>query len=266
MRYLMAAVMTMVCAAGAQAAVQTEAVTYRDGETVLEGFLAYDDAMVGPRPGVLVVHEWMGLGEYAKRRARQLAGLGYVAFAADMYGKGVRAKDHQEAAALSGAYRSDRQLMRKRITAALETLKANELVDPSHVAAIGYCFGGTTVLELARSGADVVGVASFHGALETPTPEDAKRIRGRVLVLHGADDPHVKIEQVDAFKREMDAAGVDYSVVVYPGAVHSFTVPEAGDDPSSGAAYSADADKASWEALLQFFQKIFTQSEVRTIG
>ena len=197
-----------------QAAVHTEAVEYKHGETALEGHLAYDDAIQGKRPGVLVVHEWMGLGPYAKRRAEQLAELGYVAFAADMYGKGVRAKDHTDAAQLSGIYRNDRQLMRARITAALETLKQHELVDPQRIAAIGYCFGGTTVLELARSGADVVGVVSFHGVLDTPNPQDAKQIKGKILVFQGADDPFVSADQVAAFKKEMQDAGVNYRLVI----------------------------------------------------
>ncbi len=204
---------TMCWATATHAAVHTETVEYRHGDTVLEGYLAYDDALTGPRPGILVVHEWMGLGPYAKRRAEQLAGLGYIALAADMYGKGVRAKDHDEAAKLSGIYRSDRQLMRGRIGAALDVLKRQPQADPKRLAAIGYCFGGTSVLELARSGAAIVGVVSFHGGLDTPTPGDAKQIRAKVLVLHGAEDKFVTQEKVEAFKREMDAAGVDYRLI-----------------------------------------------------
>ena len=245
--------------------VRTETVEYTNGDVRLEGVLAYDDAAAGPRPGVIVVHEWKGLGPYAVRRAEQLAQLGYIALAADMYGKGVRAKDHTEAAALSGIYRSDRRLMRERIAAALDTLRRHPLADPQRVAAIGYCFGGTTVLELARSGADVVGVVSFHGALDTPNPEDARHIKGSVLVLTGGADPHVPPEQVVAFEGEMKQAGVHYRLITYEGAAHSFTVPEAGSDPSTGAAYNADADQRSWEAMKAFLQEVFGSS-LRHIG
>ena len=244
-------------AAEAAASVQTQAIDYRDGETVLEGYLAFDDAVPGPRPGVLVVHEWKGLNEYAKRRARQLAELGYVAFAVDMYGKGVLAKDHQEAAQLSGVYRSDRSLMRKRILAGLAVLMTQPQVDAARLAAIGYCFGGTTVLELARSGAPVKGVVSFHGGLDSPDPDAGKAITAKVLVLHGAEDRFVAPEQMAAFKGELDAAGVDYRIIEYPGAVHGFTVAEAGNDPSTGVAYNPEADRKSWEELRTFLAKIF---------
>ncbi len=256
----------LMLTARADAALQTKTITYHHGETALEGYLAYDDAIAGPRPGVLVVHEWMGLGPYAKRRAEQLAQLGYIAFAVDMYGKGVRAKDHTEAATLSGVYKKDRQLMRDRINAALVVLKQQELTDASRIAAIGYCFGGTTVLELARSGADILGVVSFHGGLDTPNPNDAKQIKGKVLVLHGADDRFVTPDQVTAFEQEMRAAVVDYRLIRYPGAVHSFTVREAGNDPSTGMAYHAEADRQSWEAMKAFLKTLFQESEVKHIG
>ena len=262
----LAIIATVMAGANAHAAVQTEVVTYQHGDVVLEGYVAYDGASTSQRPGVLVVHEWKGLGDYAKRRAEQLAQLGYVAFAVDMYGKEVRAKSHEEAAALAGIYKSDRALMRGRIRAALDVLKQRPLVDPQRLAAIGYCFGGTTVLELARSGADVAGVVSFHGALDTPHPEDAARITGKVLVLHGANDPFVTQEQVRAFEVEMQRAGVDYRLIQYEGAVHSFTVPEAGSDPSKGMAYNEDADRRSWEAMQAFFNEIFAQSALRNTG
>ena len=266
MRWILSLLLSVGWSLTAQAAVKTEVVAYQDGDAVLEGYLAYDDAIEGRRPGVLVVHEWKGLGPYAQRRAEQLAELGYLAFAADMYGKGVRAKDHVEAAALAGIYKNNRQLMRGRITAALAVLKAHPLADPQRLAAIGYCFGGTSVLELARSGADVLGVVSFHGALDTPNPADARNITARVLVLHGADDPYVAADQVAAFEREMRDAGVRYRLITYEGAVHSFTVPEAGDDPSKGAAYNEEADQRSWEAMKSFFEEIFGESEVRNVG
>jgi dienelactone hydrolase len=256
-------VLTMLAGLGlmagtAAAEIRTETVEYRDGDAVLEGVIALDDSTAAVRPGVLVVHEWKGLNDYAIRRAKMLAELGYVAFAVDMYGKGVRASDHEEAAKLSGTYRNDRELMRRRIGVALAELRRHPLVDPTRLAAIGSCFGGTTVLELARSGADVLGVVSFHGGLDTPNPADAKRIKGKVLVLHGAEDTFIPAEKVHAFEQEMASAGVDHQVIQYPGAVHSFTVPDAGNDPSSGMAYNAEADERSWEVMKQFLARIFS--------
>lgn len=245
-------VLLLAAAFPAAAAVKTEVVEYRDGEQLLEGFLAWDDAAKGKRPGVVVVHEWMGLGDYAKERARQLAALGYVAFAADIYGKGIRAKDFKEAGELAGKYKGDLPLLRSRARAAFDTLAKSPRVDPASVFAIGYCFGGTTVLELARSGAPVAGVVSFHGGLATKDPADAKNVKGRVLVLHGAADPYVPPAEVAAFQKEMDDAKVDWQMVFYAGAVHSFTNPAAGNDPSKGAAYDAKADVRSWEAMKAF--------------
>lgn len=241
----------------ATAEVRTKVVEYKHGDAVLEGYLAWDDAIKGKRPGVLVVHEWTGLGSYARMRAEKLAGLGYVAFAIDMYGKGVRPKTPQEAGAQAGIYKSDRQLMRARALAGLNVLLGNEMCDTKRVAAIGYCFGGTTVLEIARSGADIAGVASFHGALDTPNPGDAKNIKCKVLALHGGDDPYVPRKDVEAFEDEMRAGGVDWQLSVYAGAVHAFTNPEAGDDNSKGAAYNAKADRRSWDAMKLFFAEIF---------
>lgn len=256
-RMVLPMVWMLAMAHPSEAAVRTQPVEYRHGDAILEGYLAYDDATTDKRPGVLVVHEWRGLNDYAKRRAEQLAALGYVAFAIDMYGKGVYAKDHEEAAKLSGIYRVNRTLMRERAKVGLNVLEHHPLTDPERLGAIGYCFGGTTVLELARSGEPFQGVVSFHGALDTPHPEQAKQIRGKVLVLHGADDPFVTRQQVDAFKQEMDNAGVNYRLIVYPGAVHSFTVPDAGDDPSKGMAYHADADQQSWQAMRTLFSNVF---------
>jgi len=253
----MIAIAAVLCGAGeVQAQLHTETVEYRHGDTVLEGYLAYDSHLEKPVPGVLVVHEWKGLNEYAKRRARQLAELGYVAFAIDMYGKGIVAADHAEAGRLSGIYRSDRRLMRDRARSGLEVLTSQPLVDKARVAAIGYCFGGTTVLELARDGADLAAVVSFHGSLATPHPEDAKQIRGKVLVLHGAEDGFVA-DEVPGFKDEMTQAGVDWRLIEYEGAVHSFTVPEAGNDPSTGVAYNAEADRQSWTAMRRLFDELF---------
>lgn len=243
----------------AQAGLLTEVVEYKQGETTLEGYLAYDDSTQIKRPGVIVIHDWMGTNPYVHKRAEQLARLGYIAFAIDMYGKGVRPKDANEAAALAGIYRADRQLMRARANAGLEVLKRHSLTDVRRIAAIGYCFGGGTVLELARGGAEVAGVVSFHGNLDTPTPADARNIKGRVLVLHGADDPFVPPHQVSAFQEEMRQAKVDWQMVIYGGAVHSFTNPGAGSDPAKGAAYNEKADRRSWEVMKLFFSEIFRE-------
>jgi dienelactone hydrolase len=248
---------TFGLALGAEAKVRTETVEYRDGDTILEGFLAYDDASKEKRPGVVVVHEWWGLNDYAKGRAEELANLGYVAFAIDMYGKGVRAKTAQEAGKLAGIYRSDRQLMRRRAAVGLEVLKKYPLTDTKRIAAIGYCFGGGVVLEMARGGTDIAGVVSFHGNLDSPNPDDAKNIRASVLVLHGADDPFVKPEQVDAFWEEMKKTSADWQVDIYSGAVHSFTNPASGNDPSKGLAYNEKAARRAWNAMKHFFDEIF---------
>ena len=234
-----------------------EVFEYKDGDVICEGYIVYDDKSANKRPGVLVVHEWMGLGDYEKRRARQLAELGFVALAADIYGKGVRAKTQEEAAALATKYRADRAMLRSRAKAALEALKNHPLVDRTKVAAIGYCFGGGTVLELARSGAELNGVVSFHGNLDAQKPEEAKNIRCKVLVCHGANDPMVPKEHVLAFQDEMRNAGVDWQMILYGGAVHSFTNPAVGNDPSKGVAYNERADRRSWEAMKAFFAEIF---------
>lgn len=254
---LVAPIAALVLASSALAEVRTQVVDYRHGNVVLEGYLAYDDAVKGKRPGVLIVHEWTGLGTYVKQRAEQLAKLGYVAFAVDMYGKGIRPNNPKDAAAQAKIYRSNRQLMRDRATAGLSVLQKNALTSASQIAAIGYCFGGGTVLELARSGAPIAGVVSFHGNLDTPNPADAKNIKAKVLVLHGASDPLVPSAQVEAFTQEMNAAQVDWQLVAYGGTVHSFTNPEAGNDPSKGVAYNEKSDKRSFAAMQQFFVEIF---------
>jgi dienelactone hydrolase len=237
----------------AQAEVRTETIEYKQGDTTLEGYLAYDTAFQGKRPGVLVVHQWKGLTGYEKKRAEMLAKLGYVAFCADIYGKGIRPQTTQEAGAQAGKHKSDRQLLRARVNAGLDALKKNELVDPSRVAAIGYCFGGTTVIELARSGADIAGVVSFHGGLDSPTPADGKNIKCKVLALHGADDPFVPSKDLAAFEDEMRAAKVDWQLIKYGGAVHSFTDWNMDGKTLPGAQYNEAADKRSWAAMLQFF-------------
>ncbi len=235
----------------------TGPVDYKQGDTTLEGYLAYDESKKGKLPGILVVHDWMGQGKFSKAKADALAEMGYVALSVDIYGKDVRPAGPKEAGEQAGKYKNDRALLRARINAALEELRKQDNVDPKRIAAIGYCFGGTTVLELARSGADVAGVVSFHGGLDTPTSDDAKNIKCKVLVLHGADDPHVPLKDVTAFEDEMRKGNVDWQLIKYADSVHSFTNPEAGTDKSKGVAYNAKADKRSWEAMKQFFAEIF---------
>jgi dienelactone hydrolase len=255
-QYILIAGLGVIMQNSAKGVIETKTVEYRDGNTVLEGFLAYNTEMGGKVPAVLIVHEWKGLGPYEKRRAEQLAGLGYAGFAIDIYGKGIRPKTNEEAAKQAAIYRGDRQLMRRRGLAGLEEVKKFDFVDANRIAAIGYCFGGGVVLEMARSGADLKGVVSFHGNLDTPSPE-SDNIKAKILVCHGADDPHVPQEQILAFQNEMRKAKADWEIFIYGNAVHGFTNPANGNDPSKGAAYNKEADKRSWEAMKQFFKEIF---------
>lgn len=241
--------------------IKTGVFEYKQGDTVCEGYFARPDDdkafFKAPpvRAGVLVVHDWMGLGEGTRHKADDLARLGYVAFAADIYGKGVRPANSGEAATQAGKFKNDVKLFRARLFSALEALKAQPRVDPKRIAAIGFCFGGTGVLELARSGADIGGVVSFHGGLSTPDVNDAKNIRCRVLVLHGADDPFVPDDEVNGFTKEMRASRADWQLQMYSGAVHSFTNPKAGNDNKRGAAYNELADRRSWLDMRQFFDE-----------
>ena len=245
-----------LCLPPAFAAVTGQTVEYRDGRTVLEGYLAYDDAVPGKRPAVMVVPEWNGLNDYAKKRADQLAGMGYVGFAVDMYGKGIHAETHEEAAKLSRVYFKDRKRMRRRAKAAYDFLLKQEWVDPARVAAIGYCFGGTTVLEMARAGWPLAGVASFHGFMGTSLPAEKDTVHAAIRVFHG-DEDSFSDSDLEGFRREMRTAGADFSITILSGSVHRFTVPEAGSDKSTGMAYSPRADHESWQALLDFLKEIF---------
>ena len=240
-----------------EAKIVTRTVEYRQDGTVMRGFLAYDDSLKSKRPGVLVVHEWWGLNDFARERALKLAGLGYVALAADMYGGGATTRDREEAGKLAGALLGNPDLLRARAQAALKVLAADPRVDPKRLAAIGFCFGGTTVLELAYSGADLAGVVSFHGGLPRPQPDDLKRIKAAVLVLHGADDPHVAPADIAAFEQAMRQAGADWQMVLFGGAVHGFTNPAAGDNKASGVAYDARAARRSWRCMQEFFREIW---------
>ena len=249
---------SLVAATPAAAKVVTEVIPYTQNGTALKGFLAYDDAVAGKRPGVLVVHEYWGLNEFAKQRAEKLAQMGYVALAADMYGEGKVTQNPEEARQLAGHIRST-PLMRQRAQAALQVLAAQNLVDPQRLAAIGFCFGGTTVLELAYSGAPVRGVVSFHGGLTIPKPEDGQNLKASFLILHGAEDPHIKPEDITAFQGAMRQSGADWQMNFYGGAVHSFANPAAGNDKSKGVAYDPKAATRSWQAMQLFLQEIFTR-------
>ncbi len=251
------AVVSSLVTVGHSALVEKD-VTYEQGGATLEGFHVYDDAVKGKRPAVLVIHQWTGVTENEKMRSRKLAELGYNVFAADIYGKGIRPKP-PEAGKEAGKYKGDRKLYRARLDAALAVLQKDELTDDSKIAAIGYCFGGTGVLEMARAGTKIAGVVSFHGGLDAADGMKAAagKVPARILVLHGADDPHVPAAQVEGFKEEMKEADAKMEFVAYPGAVHAFTQKDAGNDNSKGAAYNEEADTKSWEAMKAFFAEIF---------
>ncbi len=238
------------------AAIVEKPLEYKSGELVCEGWQAYDDAVTGKRPGVLVVHQWTGISDHEKEAARKLAALGYNVLVADIYGKGIRPQP-PAAGKEAGKYKADRPLLRARVNAALDVLSHDARTDASKLAATGYCFGGTTVIELARSGAAVKGVVSFHGGLDSPNPADGKNIKGKVLALHGFDDPYVPAKDVAAFEAEMKAGNVQYVLIKYVGAVHSFTHKAAGNDNSKGAAYNATADRDSWLEMEKFLKQLF---------
>ncbi len=255
-KYFLATLLILFLATEVQAKLVTKIVEYNQDGTVGKGYLAYDDAFRGKRPGVLVVHEYWGLNDFARKKAEQLAGLGYAAFAADIYGQGLVTQDPQEAARLAGELRGNKPLLRARARAALKVLSEASMADPQRLGAIGFCFGGTTVLELAYSGADLKGVVSFHGGLTSPTPEELKGIKAAILVLHGADDPHVKAEDIAAFQDAMKKGGIDWQMVFLGGAVHAFMNPAA-SNRAAGVAYDARAARRSWQYMQDFFKELF---------
>lgn len=234
-------------------AVVTRQVEYLHGDTVFEGTLAWDDDREGPRPAVAVSHTWAGRGPFECAKAEALAGLGYVGFALDLYGKGILGGSPEENAALMAPLMENRTLLQARMDAAMEVLKQQPEVDASRVAAIGFCFGGLCVLDLARAGSDVAGVASFHG-LFTPPPETGGQISARVLCLHGYDDPMVPPEAVTALAAELTSAGADWQIHAYGHTMHAFTNPAA-DAPEAGTVYSASADRRSWVVLQDFLHE-----------
>ena len=263
-RWILGIVLFLAVALPAQAEVQGQEVTYQAGGTVLKGYLAYDDSIEGKCPGVLVVHEWWGHNEYARQRARMLAGLGYTAFALDMYGDGKTASHPDEAKAFVDAIVNNQEEMIARFMAAMKILKNFPGTDPGHIAAIGYCFGGGTVLNMARMGAPLDGVVSFHGGLTPMTEAQRGQIQAKILVCHGGDDQFVTPEQVDAFKQEMDKLGVNYKFIVYPGAKHGFTNPQADEFAKKfnmPIAYNAAADAKSWQDMQEFLKQAFGQGQ-----
>lgn len=260
MKRLMTGLIVFIMSLAAHAAIKTQEIEYRvDGES-FTGYLAYDDSVKGKRPGVLVVHEWWGHNDYVRKRAEMLAGLGYTAFALDMYGTSKLADHPQDATKFMQAVMSNMPIAEKRFNTAYTLLSEHETVDAEQLAAIGYCFGGGIVLHMARQGADLKGVVSFHGSLGTQSPAQKDAVKADILVLTGAADPMIPEEQVAAFRSEMEAAGVTYSLHSYPGATHGFTNPAAdgfGKRFDMPLAYSADADADSWLKMREFFQKIF---------
>ncbi len=256
-RYGLAMAAVLLSLAPRSVKVKTRELEYRQDGTVLQGFIAWDDAGRGKRPGVLVVHEWWGHNEHARNQARRLAEAGYVGFALDMFGKGKVTTHPQEAQAFVSEVTKDPAVLAARFNAALDQLKRDPHVDPRRIAAIGYCFGGAVVLDMARAGADLAAVVTFHGALATKTPAQPGKVKARVLVLAGDADPFVPPEQVEAFRREMQAAGARFEVVTFPGAKHGFTNPDAGKFGMDALAYNADADRESWAALLKLFKDVW---------
>ena len=262
MRRLLAVVLLAISGVS-QAAIQTQELPYTSADgTKLIGYYAYDDTVKGPRPGVVVVHEWWGLNDYAKRRARDLAGLGYSALAIDMYGDGKNTEHPKDAMAFMQAALKDGKAASARFQAGLDLLKKQPQTDPDKLAAIGYCFGGKVVLDAARQGVPLAGVVSFHGALVTTTPATPGSVKAKVLVEHGALDSMVTQDNVTAFKSEMDKAGADYKFVSLEGAKHGFSNPDAdrlshGEHGGPDIGYNKEADEKSWADMQKFFKKVF---------
>jgi dienelactone hydrolase len=243
--------------------IKTEALTYSSENSkdslVMDGYIAWDSSLTGKRPVVLVVHEWWGMNDYIKRRVRELAGLGYLAMAVDFYGNSKRADNPTDAGNLAGAFYKDPLMAQSRFDAALNVVRKYEQADTSKMAAIGYCFGGTQVLNMANLGEDLVGVVSFHGGLQVVTPDKSK-LKAQVLVCHGGADPFVPAEQVAQFRKQMDSIGAKYTFKVYDGATHAFSNPDAtatGEKFKIPIAYNASADTASWNDMKTFFGTIF---------
>lgn len=244
----------------AHAAVKEEPVTYKDGDTTLKGFVVYDDAKKGKRPGIVVVHEWWGITKHTRDEARKFAEQGYTAFVADMYGDAKTADNPKDASGLMKGLMGNPAGMQAKFNAAKDQLAKHATVDAKKIGASGYCMGGAVVLNMARAGADLKGVAAFHANLVPQTPAAPGKTKSKMIVMNGADDPFVKPDSIEAFKKEMDAAKVDYKFINYPGAVHAFTNPEAtakGKEFNLPLAYHAEADKQSKAEAAKFFQSVF---------
>jgi dienelactone hydrolase len=250
MKSILAAMLLVVLSGAAHAAVKMEPVDYKEGTTTLKGQLAYDDAAKDKRPGILVVHEWWGLNEYAKRRARMLAEAGYVALAVDMFGDGKSTDHPDEAGAWASAVRANAKTGMDRFMAGYNVLKADKRVDAAHISAIGYCFGGGVALSAALAGAPLDAVVSFHGAL--PTDPATGKVTARILVCHGAADGLITPEQVAGFQKVATDAGADWELIEFAGAKHSFTNPDADSHGIPALSYNEKADKRSWQAMLSF--------------
>ena len=231
-------------------------VEYEHDGTVLEGFLAYDDANDKPVPGILISHAWAGRSEFECQKARDLAELGYAGFALDLYGKGVLGSGPEENSKLMGPLLEDRSLLQSRLTLCHETMRAQPEVDEGKTAAIGFCFGGLCVLDLARIGTDVKGVVSFHGLFNAPGNTEGKKIKAKILALHGNDDPMVPVEMVTGLEQELTEVGADWQIHVYGNTKHAFTNPEA-NDQNLGTVYNANADRRSWQAMKNFLDELF---------
>jgi dienelactone hydrolase len=258
--FLMVISLFGLAASVAQAAVQGKEVNYQANGTTLKGYIVYDDAFKGKRPAVLVVHEWWGQNEYARKRARMLAELGYTALAVDMYGDGKMADHPDEAGKFAAEVSKNMPMAKARFEAGMQLLRNQETVDANEMAAIGYCFGGSVVLNMARMGEDLKGVASFHGGLDTDHPAQSGKIKARIVSFTGEADPMIGADNVATFKKEMEGAGANFRVVTYPGAKHGFTNPEAdelGKRFNLPLAYNAAADKDSWEQVKTFLREIF---------
>jgi dienelactone hydrolase len=235
-------------------------VDYKADGVTMKGYLVYDNSIKGKRPGVLVVHEWWGLNQYARRRARMLAELGYTAFAVDMYGGGKTATHPKDAGKFAAEVTQNMPQEEARFLAAKKLLENEPTVDKERIGAIGYCFGGGVVLQMALLGVDLSGVVSFHGSLGSLKSEDASKVRAKLLVCTGAADPFVPKETVEGFRKEMDSAGVDYTLISYEGAKHSFTNPQADENGKKfniPLAYNRKADEESWNEMKEFFRKVF---------
>ena len=239
---------------------ETKVLTYEADSISMSGYYAYDASYEEKRPGILIVHEWWGHNEYARKRAEMLAKLGYSAFAVDMYGDGKQAEHPDDAGKFASAVMQNTEGAKERFLAGLNLLKNQSATDPEKISAIGYCFGGGVVLNMARFGIDLDGVVSFHGSLGAVTPAQPGSVQAKVLVCHGADDPFVSEEQIAAFKAEMENAQVDYKFIAYPGAVHSFTNPYAdslGAKFNMPIKYDKVADEQSWADMIEFFEKLY---------